>query len=599
MENIKAQIIDAINGANNVLVTVSNDPGVDELSAAIGLTLLLNKMGKHGTAVYSGATPDVIEFLNPEKTIEKNTDSLRDFIIALDKSKADKLRYKVEGDHVRIFITPYKTSISEKDLDFSQGDFNVDVVIALGVVDQKELDRAITSHGRILHDATVVSVNTDKKSSLGSINWSDDRASSLCEMIASIVKELSSDGLDAQMATAFMTGIVSETQRFSNEKTTAGAMNASAMLMSAGANQQLVANKLMKPVEPAMPASTADESQSPDVNSDGALVIEHPPHEYTIDSLPPVGTDNKVDEIENILSGLPSNEPIAASYSGADVVNSQSSSSVVGGGALVLDPPSLGSKLTASADINTLDPAVDPLSSDTKASPILSRQNTKDKIVSSTPPASSPAADIPGPSMELPSERNAAPVAPAPTSSPVTNNRAPSSVASADKPTTDAPHAPVPTKVSPGTKHPENVASPVPSSTSASTASPSPAKQSAATSNLESARDAVVSAMSTSAQPLPPLEAIASQTALTVDHDDVVSEEIDHIDETTGVPRFKSTDPAPSPLPSAASPQSTTQPTSAGAPTSPPPVPPPMMPFNAPPAASQSQAGPPNLPPVR
>ena len=41
-----------------------------------------------------------------EKTIEKNTDSLRDFIIALDKSKADKLRYKVEDKFVKIFITP-------------------------------------------------------------------------------------------------------------------------------------------------------------------------------------------------------------------------------------------------------------------------------------------------------------------------------------------------------------------------------------------------------------------------------------------------------------------------------------------------------------
>ena len=53
---------------------------------------LLNKLGKHATAVFSGQVPSTIEFLQPEKTLEKNTDSLRDFIIALDKSKADKLR---------------------------------------------------------------------------------------------------------------------------------------------------------------------------------------------------------------------------------------------------------------------------------------------------------------------------------------------------------------------------------------------------------------------------------------------------------------------------------------------------------------------------
>src|SRR6185437_8896302 len=100
-----------------------------------------------------------IEFLKPEETIEPTPSSLRDFIIALDKSKADKLRYKVEDKVVRIFITPYKTSITQDDLEFSQGDFNIDVVVALGAHEQQELDSAITAHGRILHDAAVISIN--------------------------------------------------------------------------------------------------------------------------------------------------------------------------------------------------------------------------------------------------------------------------------------------------------------------------------------------------------------------------------------------------------------------------------------------------------
>ena len=108
----KQQIVERIKQASNILVTVSNNPSVDQLSACIGMTLLLNKMDKHATAVFSGQVPSTIEFLQPEKTIETNTDSLQDFIISLDKDKADKLRYKVEDDVVRIFITPYKTSLS-------------------------------------------------------------------------------------------------------------------------------------------------------------------------------------------------------------------------------------------------------------------------------------------------------------------------------------------------------------------------------------------------------------------------------------------------------------------------------------------------------
>ncbi|MBC7546128.1 hypothetical protein H7171_00095 [Candidatus Saccharibacteria bacterium] len=249
MDSAQNQIIEKLQSSTNILVTVSRNPTVDQLAACIGATLLLNKLGKHATAVFSGQVPSTIEFLQPESTLEKTTDSLRDFIIALDKTKADKLRYKVEDDMVRIFITPYRTSITQADLEFSQGDFNVDLVLAIGVHRQEDLDDAIIAHGRILHDAVVTSINTAaSQDKLGTINWTDPSASSLAELVANIANSLDATLLDQQIATALLTGIVAETERFSNEKTTPKAMSVSALLMSAGANQQLVATQLAAPV---------------------------------------------------------------------------------------------------------------------------------------------------------------------------------------------------------------------------------------------------------------------------------------------------------------------------------------------------------------
>ena len=131
--NARQQIVERVKQATNILIAVGTDPSVDALSAALGLALLLNKMDKHATAVFSGKMPASMDFLNAGKTFENTVDSLRDFIISLDKEKADRLRYKVENDAVRIFITPYKTTITEKDLQFSQGDFNVELIVALGV----------------------------------------------------------------------------------------------------------------------------------------------------------------------------------------------------------------------------------------------------------------------------------------------------------------------------------------------------------------------------------------------------------------------------------------------------------------------------------
>ena len=82
----KQQIAERVKQANKFLVTVNSNPSLDQLAACIGLTLMLNKMGKHATAVFSGKVPSTIEFLQPDKTLQKNTDALQDFIISLDKA---------------------------------------------------------------------------------------------------------------------------------------------------------------------------------------------------------------------------------------------------------------------------------------------------------------------------------------------------------------------------------------------------------------------------------------------------------------------------------------------------------------------------------
>ncbi len=299
------QVISTLSQANNVLVTVKNSPSIDELASAVGLTLALNKAGKHATTVFSGQIPSTIEFLQPETVIDSTTDSLRDFIISLDKSKADKLRYKVEDDVVRIFITPYRSSITSDDLEFTQGDFNVDAVVAIGVVSQQDFDTAISSHGRIMHDATVISMTKrDLPSQIGAINWHEPAISSICEMAARVTDGLNPQLLDGQMATAYLTGVIAETDRFRNSFTTPSVMSLSSRLMMAGANQQLVAAELEKPEEvplseQIMPAHEAEQPKSPD----GTLEIAHSDDEDKLHAI-------HIDEDGTVASAANKEEPV-------------------------------------------------------------------------------------------------------------------------------------------------------------------------------------------------------------------------------------------------------------------------------------------------
>ncbi len=244
-DSIVDRVVDRVKDADSILVTLSRDPSVDEMAAAIGLTLMLDRMDKHATAIYSGKTPNALEFLEPKKTFETNTNSLQDFIIALNKDKADHLRYKIEDEFVKVYITPYRTTIDEQDLQFSHGDINVDLVISLNVKDMGDLDAALSKHGRIMHDASAINISNDVPGKLGGIEWDDPKASSVSEMIVRMIEALGQD-IPEEVATALLTGVVAATERFSNDKTTPETMAVSAKLMESGANQQLIAVNIEK-----------------------------------------------------------------------------------------------------------------------------------------------------------------------------------------------------------------------------------------------------------------------------------------------------------------------------------------------------------------
>ncbi len=250
LPEVVSQVAGKIAESQNILIALSSDPSVDELSAAIGLSLYLDKLGKRATAIYSGTTPNALEFLKPNETFESSADALQDFVIALNKEKADHLRYKLDGDYVKIYITPYKARIAQEDLEFSYGDFNIDLVLALDVANGIDLDSALREHGRIMHDAVIVNITTGKPGKLGEIEWSDKTSSSISEMVAKLLYGMRNDiAIEKDEATAFLTGIVAATDSFSNAGTTSETMRVSARLMESGADQQLIAKNITAETE--------------------------------------------------------------------------------------------------------------------------------------------------------------------------------------------------------------------------------------------------------------------------------------------------------------------------------------------------------------
>ncbi len=267
-------IIEKIRSSENILVALPNDPTVDDIAAAIGLTLFLDSIQRHVTAIYSGQNPNSLAFLQPEETFETNTDSLQDFVVSLSKEKADHLRYKLEGDFVKVYITPYRTNITEDDLTFSHGEYNVDFVIALDVSSVDELDNALAEHGRIMHNASTVNITIKAPGKFAEVDWSNPMASSVCEMVTQLIFEMQGEDkpLDKDVATALLTGIVAATDRFSNSRTNSDTLALASKLMGMGADQQLISSNVT-----GNEIAQEEEEDAPNDN----LVVGHSEEELT------------------------------------------------------------------------------------------------------------------------------------------------------------------------------------------------------------------------------------------------------------------------------------------------------------------------------
>ena len=249
-QQIPEKVAEKIQRGANILIALSKDPNLDEISAAIALAIVLDQQKKHVTAIYSGKTPNALEFLKPEETFEKDTSSLQDFIIALNKTKADHLTYKLDGDYVKIYITPYRGQVKKEDLEYSYGDYNVDLVIVFNVNAGTEIDSALSEYGRIMHDASAINITSGLPGRFADLEWSDPEKSSVCEMVYDLLKELEITELSQEVATALLTGILSATERFSNNRTKPTTMAVASKLMEAGADQQLISANILKPETP-------------------------------------------------------------------------------------------------------------------------------------------------------------------------------------------------------------------------------------------------------------------------------------------------------------------------------------------------------------
>lgn len=247
----KQQATSLIQNAKRILLLTHHNPDADAVGSILGFFIAMKKLGKEVTAVCSDNVPASLQFLPFVSEIKKETGEGADFIINLDCSRASvaKLGYKVEGNTLKIVITPKDGRFKKEDLTVVPASVNFDLIIVLDTPDLERLGAFYEQNPELFYEAPIINIDHHPTNAyFGKVNLVDLTATSTAEILIAIIESLEKEGkiLDEYIANCLLTGIIGDTASFQNSNTTPKSLTCAAQLLAAGADQQAIVQHLFK-----------------------------------------------------------------------------------------------------------------------------------------------------------------------------------------------------------------------------------------------------------------------------------------------------------------------------------------------------------------
>jgi phosphoesterase RecJ-like protein len=247
----KQQVVEILRNQKRFLILTHQNVDGDALGSMLALYLSLKRLGKEVVAFSGDSTPNVFSFLPELNSVDKSFNGSRAFVISVDikDTKADKIMYKVQNDKLNIIITPKEGLFEEKMVSFTKGQFNFDAIIVLDATDLERLGSVYEEYPEMFYEVPVVNIDHHAGNDhFGKINLVDLTATSTSEILVSVIEALTGDPkfFDEKIATALLTGIITDTNSFQNTNTTPKSLTVAAQLVAAGGEQQEIIKNIYK-----------------------------------------------------------------------------------------------------------------------------------------------------------------------------------------------------------------------------------------------------------------------------------------------------------------------------------------------------------------
>jgi nanoRNase/pAp phosphatase (c-di-AMP/oligoRNAs hydrolase) len=244
------QFIETVKRSGHALVTFRRDWTVDAVSSALAAARAIRKLGKPVDVVSDGFEPTrQIRFLPGVSEIRPDFSNLEKLVITLDlsKTKLDELSYDMDGDKLRIFVTPKGGRFAQDDLSAASSEFRYDLIITVDTPDYRSLGRLFDSNAELFYKRPTLNVDHDPGNEMfGNINAVDITASSTAEILHGLFKKADEHFLDEETATLLLTGMISKTRSFKSPAVTPRTLDVASELIAAGAKREEIVQNLYR-----------------------------------------------------------------------------------------------------------------------------------------------------------------------------------------------------------------------------------------------------------------------------------------------------------------------------------------------------------------
>ena len=237
------QLSKILQSAQRILVTGPVNPNIDVVSSAIAWRLFLQQKNKQVDLVFSGQVHS-FRFL-PKVNINSQLENLGNFkiILQVGDNKVKQLSYDVKGDKLEINIVPESGSFNDADVSTKYEGYKYDLVITLGAVSFDSLGEIFVQNRNFFWQTPIINIDRNLlNENFGQLNIIETSSTSLAEISFRLLK----NGLDKNISTALLTGMIAATNSFQSPQVTPDTLALASQLIVKGADRQAIVQGLYR-----------------------------------------------------------------------------------------------------------------------------------------------------------------------------------------------------------------------------------------------------------------------------------------------------------------------------------------------------------------